>query len=146
MESNTMPGLKDIAPSFRTVPVKGVNVEVPGISAQGIAYLFYRFPVVRELIGGKDVQLKPEDLQALGPAAVAAIIATGCGDIADEEAEASAARLGAEDQLNLLEAVIGETMPSGPGPFVQRLTKMFGGLSAESMSIPAGISQSESND
>lgn len=139
-----MPGLKDIARSFRTVPVRGQEIPVPGVSADGIAYLFFRFPVVRELIGGKEVQLSAEDFQKLGPEAVAAIIAVGTGEIGDAEAEAAARALAVEDQLNLLEAIIGETMPSGVGPFVQRLSKMFNGLSAESMSIPAGISQSES--
>lgn len=126
-----MPGLKDIAPSFRTVAVNGVQVPVPGISAHGIAYLFYRFPVVRELMGEQDVKLSPEDLMKLGPEAVSAIIAVGCGDIGDEEAEKAAAALPAELQVDFLEAVIGETMPSGVGPFVQRLSGLLSNLSVD---------------
>jgi len=142
-----MPGLKDIAQSFATVTVKGVALPVSGISAEGIAYLFHRFPIARELIGGKSVDVTAETLVKLGPEAVAALIATGTGELNDRDAEKAAARLGLEDQLNLLEAIIRETMPSGPGPFVQRLSSMFKGMGVdvESMSIPAGISPSASN-
>jgi len=135
-----MPGLKDIAPSFTSVTVKGVPIAVSGISAEGIAYLFHRFPVVRELISGKALELSPEDLLRLGPDAVGALIATGCGDINDPDAEKAAKALPLEAQVDLLEAIIGETMPSGAGPFVERLSKMFKGfgLGVESMSIPVG--------
>lgn len=139
-----MPGLKDIAKSFKTVTVSGTQVSVPGISADGIAYLFHRFPVVRELISGRDVDLTADALSKLAPEAVAAIIATGTGDVNDPEAEAAAAKLPLEAQLDLLEAIIGETMPSGVAPFVERLTKTLNGLSVASTSIPAGISPSPS--
>jgi hypothetical protein len=139
-----MPGLKDIAPSFKSVKVKGIDIPTPGISAEGIGYLFARFPIVRELIGGKNVDLSAEALAKLAPDAVAAIIATGCGDVNDPEAETSAGRLGLEDQLSLLESIIGETMPSGIGPFVERLSKTFESLGVESMSIPAGTLPSAS--
>ncbi len=139
-----MPGLKDIAPSFTTVEVKGVAVPVTGVSALGIAYLFNRFPVVRELIGGKDVDLSADALMTLAPEAVAAIIAVGTGAVNDSHAEAVAATLGVGDQVDLLEAIIKETMPNGVAPFVQKLSVMFKGLNVEPMSIPVGTSQSES--
>lgn len=139
-----MPGLKDIAPSFRSVEVKGVAVPVTGISALGVAYLFNRFPVVREMIGGKDVDLSIDAIAKLAPDAVAAIIATGTGCVNDPDAEAVAASLGVEHQMDLLEAIMQETMPAGVGPFVERLSKTFKGLNVESTSIPVGISQSES--
>jgi hypothetical protein len=136
-----MPGLKDIVQSFKTVDVKGVAIATPGISAEGIGYLFQRFPVIREIIGGKnDVTLTPESLSTLAPEVVAALIACGCGNVNDPEAEKAAAGLALEHQLDLLESIIGETMPSGPAPFVQRLYTMFnaGGLAVESMNIRGG--------
>lgn len=135
-----MPGLMDVAPSFRKVTVKGVDVDIPGISSVGIAYLFTRFPIVRELIGGKDVELDPMALAKLAPDAVAALIATGCGYVDDKAAEEHAAKLGAEVQLDLLDAIVKETMPTGIAPFVVKLESMFKGLGVESMSIPAGAS------
>lgn len=140
-----MPGLKDIAFSFKTVPVKGVEIPVPGVSAEGIAYLFFRFPIIREIVGGKEeAGITLEDLRTLGPDAVGAIIACGCGEVGDLEAEKRAKLLPLESQVDLLEAIIGETMPSGPAPFVARLTEMFGRLGVKSMNIQDGISPSES--
>lgn len=133
-----MPGLSDVARSFRVVSVKGTDVDVPGVSAEGIAYLFSRFPVLKELIGGKDVDLGVDALVKLAPDAVAALIACGTGAVADKKAEAVAAKLGAEDQLNLMDAIIKETMPGGVGPFVEKLSAMFEGLGVESMNIPDG--------
>lgn len=141
-----MPGLKDIAPSFTTVEVKGVAVPVTGVSALGVAYLFNRFPIVREMLSGKEVDLSVDALAALAPDAVAAIIAVGTGCVGDPEAEAVAASLGVEHQVQLLEAIIKETMPNGVAPFVEKLSAMTKGVGGASMSIPVGTSQSESKD
>lgn len=139
-----MPGLLDVAKSFRTVNVKGVAVDVPGVSAEGIAYLFSRFPVIRELVGGKpDVDFSADALIKLAPEAVSAIIAVGTGAVNDKDAETVAATLGAEAQMNLLQAIVEETMPSGFGPFVERLTALVGGASngaATLTSTAGGIS------
>lgn len=140
-----MPGLLDVARSFRKVTVNDVAVDVPGISAEGIAYLFTRFPIVRELIGGKpDVDLSPATLAQLAPDALAAVIAVGTGNIDSPAHEAVARGLPVESQLDLLQAIITETMPSGFGPFVERLTRLANEAASvvEPMSIPGGTSQS----
>lgn len=137
-----MPGLLDIAESFKTVTVKGVPIEVPGISAEGIAYLFHRFPIIRQLISGKNADLSPEALAKLAPDAVAAILAAGTGNPNNPKAEQVAAKLGAEDQLALLEAIVGETMPAGVAPFVERFSALFQKLGVESTNIPVGNSRS----
>jgi hypothetical protein len=141
-----MPGLKDVAKSFRSVTVRGTEIEVPGIGSEAIAYLFHRFPVVREMMGGRDVSLTAEAISKLAPEAVAAIIAAGTGNINDPEAEAIAAKLPLEAQLDLLEAIIGETMPSGPGPFMEKATRILGKLgdAGLSTSIPGTSSQTAS--
>jgi hypothetical protein len=135
-----MPGLLDVAESFLRVTIKGVDVEVPGIGAEGIAYLFHRFPIIRELIGGKSPDLSPEALTKLAPEAIAAIIAAGTGHPNDPETEAVAAKLSADDQLTLLEAIAGETMPKGVAPFVERFSDLFERLGVESTNIPDGTS------
>lgn len=137
-----MPGLSDIARSFRTVKVGNTDVEVPGISAEGIAYLFHRFPIIKDLIGGKP-NLEAEDLIKIAPEALAAIIAVGTGSMKPED-EAVAAKLGAESQLALLEAIVKETMPGGVGPFVEKLSALFQDLGVESISTQDGTSPSPS--
>jgi hypothetical protein len=72
-----MVGLIDIAPRVETVAVQGTPVPVHGISAKGLAHLLGRFPELRKLMIGQEVEV--EQLMAMGGDAVAAIIAAGCG-------------------------------------------------------------------
>lgn len=124
-------GLLDVARSVRTVDVAGAAVAVPGVSARGIAILFNRFPIFRELFAGKTADFTPESLIELVPDAIAAIIAAGTGAPGDAEAEAVAAGLSATDQLNLLAAILDATMPGGFGPFVEKLTAAMAGLGVD---------------
>ena len=57
-----MPGLLDVAPSFVTHTINGVEVTVTGVSATGIAVLLDRFPELRRLLTGHKVDLNAEDL------------------------------------------------------------------------------------
>ncbi len=114
-----MAGLVDIAAVIETVTVAGTPVEVPGISAAGVATLLARFPELRKLMSGIDVS--PEDLLKMGPAALAAVLAAGTGEPGNEAAETSAARLTLGDQADLLAAILRVTLPGGLDPFVEKL-------------------------
>jgi hypothetical protein len=72
-----MVGLIDIAPSVETVDMQGTSVTVHGVSAKGLAHLLGRFPELRMLMTGQEVETPA--LMAMGGDAVAAIIAAGCG-------------------------------------------------------------------
>jgi len=72
-----MAGLLDIADIVETVTINGTRVDVPGISAEGIAHLLNRFPEIRAAVTGKSVPV--DRWLAMGVDAVAAIIAAGCG-------------------------------------------------------------------
>ncbi|MCX7344343.1 MAG: hypothetical protein NTU78_01140 [Alphaproteobacteria bacterium] len=117
-----MVGLLDIAPLTQTVLVRDHPIEVTGVSAKGMAQLLLRFPELRALITGREVGL--DQLLALGGDIVAAVIAAGCGQVGDAQAEAAAGRLGLDDQAELLAAVMTLTMPQGIGPFVDKLARM----------------------
>jgi hypothetical protein len=80
-----MLGLIDIAPAVATVAVQNASVAVHGISAKGLAHLLNRFPELRKLMTGQEVET--DQLMAIGGDAVAAIIAAGCGYPGDESAE-----------------------------------------------------------
>ena len=123
-----MVGLIDIAPSVETVDVQGAPVAVHGISAKGIAHLLGRFPELRMLMTGQ--QVETEQLMTMGGDAVAAIIAAGCGYPGDEKAEAVAGKLSLDAQADLLAAILRLTLPRGVGPFVEKLTALGGILDA----------------
>jgi hypothetical protein len=121
-----MVGLLDIAPSVETVDVQGASVAVHGVSAKGLAHLLGRFPELRKLMTGQEVET--EHLMAIGGDAVAAIIAAGCGYPGDDAAEAIACKLSLDTQADLLAAILRLTLPRGIGPFVEKLTALGGVL------------------
>jgi hypothetical protein len=134
-----MVGLVDIAPSLETVQVQGSAVAVHGVSAKGLANLLGRFPQLRKLMSGQEVEA--EELMAMGGDAIAAIIAAGCGYPGDEEAEAVAGRLAIDAQADLIAAILRITLPAGLGPFVEKLTALGGILdAAPSATVPGSRS------
>lgn len=123
-----MVGLIDIAPAIETIDVQGASVTVHGVSAKGLAHLLGRFPELRKLMTGQEVEA--EQLLAMGGDAVAAIVAAGCGYPGDETAEAVAGKLSLDAQADLLAAILRLTLPKGVGPFVEKLTALGGILDA----------------
>jgi hypothetical protein len=133
-----MAGLIDIAPCTETVAVHGAPVLVHGISAKGLAHLLRRFPELRKLMTGQEVEI--DQLMAMGGDAVAAIIAAGCGYPGDQMVETVAAKLTLEAQVDLLAATWRLTLPGGFGPFVEKLNAL-GGLIQPGAQLPAGDDQ-----
>lgn len=117
-----MASLLDIAPAGRTVTVRGTDVAVAGVSATGLATLLRRFPALLAALSGGN--LSAESLAEAAPEALAAVIAAGTGSPGDARAEAVAGNLSASEQLDLLSAIISETMPGGVEDFVKRLESL----------------------
>ncbi|RUW73686.1 hypothetical protein, partial [Mesorhizobium sp. M2A.F.Ca.ET.067.02.1.1] len=99
-----MVGLLDIAPLTEKVSVGGKSLVVYGVSASGLVSLIARFPEIRMLMNGKEVDVG--SLMTIGGDAIAAIIAAGIGLPGDEKQEAAAARLPLEIQADILAAII----------------------------------------
>lgn len=114
------------------------ELEVFGVSAEGIVMLLKRFPEIRMLLTGKSIDTG--QLTELAPPAIASIISAATGTPGNKKAEQAAARLPLELQMEILEAVVRLTMPNGLGPFVQRLqdlASMLGATSEESTTTAA---------
>jgi hypothetical protein len=124
-----MVGLIDIAPVTETVVAQGKPITVHGVSAKGLAHLLARFPEMRRLMTGQEVQA--DQLLAMGGDAVAAIIAAGCGYPGDNTAEIIAGGLSLDVQADLLAAILRLTLPKGIGPFVEKLTALGNLLGVE---------------
>lgn len=121
-----MVGLIDIAPRTEKVEVDGFTLDVRGISAAGVAHILARFPDIRKMMTGYEIEA--DRLFEMGGEAVAAIIAAGCGYPGNADAEAKAAELSVDAQAEILEAVLRLTLPKGIGPFVARLNALGAGL------------------
>jgi hypothetical protein len=105
-----------------------------------------RFPQVREMMVGRDPSgLTPENLVKMVPDAIACVIAAGTGSPGDPAAEAVAESLGAQDQLELLEAILEATLPKGPGPFVEKLMALASVVGGDLGNIPGMKSPPQSS-
>lgn len=138
-----MVSLLDIAEQYETVAINGNPIKCYGISAKGIVQLIVQYPEMKKLLSGQSIDFSLDTIAKIAPNAVASIIAMGTHNEGQEEV---AANLPFEYQYDLIAAIINMTMPGGAGPFVDRLTKMFGQVSgfAEGIQTPATISPSQS--
>jgi len=120
-----MTSLLDVAPATKTVNVQGTKVEVRGVSVYGISLLMSRFPELRDLLSGKDVEVTADILMDGVPEAVKAVIAAGVGEPGNEQFEAKAESLPVGDQFDLIQAIIALTVPEGVGPFVRKVRALL---------------------
>lgn len=127
-----MPGLLDIAAAPSRVVVRGTEIDVFGVSAEGIAYLLANFPEIKAMFSGKDISLDAKTLSTRFPKALAAIIAAGTGRVGDAKAEAVAASLAVDEQAELLSKILELTFPRGIGPFVEAIQRLAGTVGAVS--------------
>lgn len=132
--------LLDIAPLHERVRIgEDQELTIHGLSVDVIVRLFQRFPDVRGWMSGTGV--KAESLLTVGPEVVAAVIAYAATtrDQQDrlEEAEAAAADLPVEIQLEILEAVGRLTFRSGFAPFASKVVAIMNGITAASPSSKA---------
>jgi hypothetical protein len=114
--------LLEIGPMTEVVPVGKKSLTVYGVSAEGIFSLFQRFPEMMQWFKGGvlDVPLLIKET----PAAIAAVIAVGCGSPNDPKAEEVARKLPVEVQIDILEAIGRLTFSKGFGPFVKRIVAL----------------------
>ncbi len=121
-----MAGLLDIATATKMVAVRGHDIEVFGVSIKGIAYLLGRFPELRKLMSGLEVDV--DSLLKMGGDVVAAAIAAGCGHAGDKKWEEKAEQLVVGEQADLISAIIELTIPNGIGPLIEKFSAMSGHL------------------
>lgn len=127
-----MPGLLDIAAAPSRVAVRGTQIDVFGVSAEGIAYLLANFPEVKALMSGKELSFDAQMLATKAPKAIAAIIACGTGQVGNAQAEAVAASLSVDEQAELLSTIFAMTFPRGVGPFAEAIQRLAGTIGAGS--------------
>lgn len=114
------------------------DVPVHGLKAGAIADILGRFPALQEMLFPAGVSRPATELSdassliRAAPEAIAAILAAGTGHSGEADHEAAAAELPIESQIDLLSATLELTLPGGFVPFVEKLTALFGTVSAQS--------------
>lgn len=130
-----MASLLDIVNLTETVKVRGVDLEVSGVSAGDLFRLITRFPEFKEMIGGNSSGITPEKLVSLGSDVAATIIAMVTGSSGNLQAEAKAKQLSAGEQVEIVSVGFKLTFPRGIGPFVDQLTSLAASISPEKTQI-----------
>lgn len=126
-----MISLLDIGPLTEEVEVRGVKLNVQGLTAGHIFQLFAEFPDMRKMIDTK--QGNPQQVMlSLAPELLGKIIAMALGEAGNKEVEAKAMTMGAGDQLNIISAIQRLSFSDGIGPFVERVTALMNAVSATS--------------
>jgi hypothetical protein len=120
-----MVSLVDIVPQTGKVQIAAGELELRGLSLRHIADLLVRFPELRKLFAEGAPALDFDALIEVAPDAVASIIAEAAEQPGSAPHIAEAMPL--EDMVECLMVVRDLTMPSGPAPFMERLTKLIGG-------------------
>lgn len=120
-----MVGLLDIGESRATVECRGKEIEVRGITADGLVHLLKTFPELQKAFGG--VMLDSSELNSLVSRfgyTVGEIIAMGCGKQGDSEYIGFAmAGLSLGEQTDFVEKIFTLTFPKGPKSFLDALRR-----------------------
>jgi hypothetical protein len=134
-----MATLLDIAPLIKTIQIRGVDLPVRGITAQGVVYLLNRFPALRMMLTGKTDAFAGMTvlsfIEAM-PEVVDTVIACGMGFNGtnpddQKKAEEIAASFSLDEQVESITAIMEVTLPRGVGPFVDMINRL--GLKAEGL-------------
>jgi hypothetical protein len=121
--------LRDVGGLYEEVPVGDSFIKVKGIAARTALDIINRFPatMVQALQKG---ELNVSLLFKTAPEVINALIAAAVGKPGDEAAEADAAEVPLEIQMDILEAVGRLTFRSGFGPFVARIKALGASLNS----------------
>lgn len=128
-----MTDLLDIAPATAVEIVRLTGerrVKVAGLHGNAIAAIAARFPELVTLLAVSSDSMVPRLVGQFG-AAIAPIIAAGCGHLGDEKAEQIAGALLVEDQARLLKAIVGLTLPNGMGSLMETMAGFMTGAEKE---------------
>lgn len=126
----------EVVPSTTTVKLESLKTEidVPGISIEGLARLFMANPEVADLFQGKGFDPdKVEDLIGLGSKVINEFLAAGLGYPGNEDVIEKVGKLPPGDVWDLGEAILKVSFPGGAKNFLERVTaagnQVAGGLS-----------------
>lgn len=139
-----MASLLDIGPLTETVVIRGISLDVSGVSAGDLFKLITKFPEFRKLIGGgSSEEITPDKFVSLGSDVAAVIIAMVTGQGGNKEVEEKARGLSAGEQMAIVSKAFGLTFPSGIGPFVEQLTSLVGSIGQQTPGVESSTNSQE---
>jgi len=145
-----MVSLLDIATLTERVRVRGADIEVYALTAEGLANLLAFYPNIADVFAGKKEALSPAALVTAAPDAIAFLIAlvTTERDAYDTGsswreairlAQKAALKLSVADQLSIVSAAFRLTFAEGPGPFVAQIQALTSGFTQAAEAIATEV-------
>lgn len=118
-----MVSLIDIGSNSRVIQLRGKDLEVFGVTADGLVHLLQTFPELQKAFAGVAIeQHELKNLLSRFGYTVGEIIAMGVGQQGDPEVIGFAmTKLGLGEQTELIEAIFELTFPKGPKSFLDAL-------------------------
>lgn len=113
-----MVDLLDIVAIKSTVPIRGKDLDITGISFDDFVALLMRFPELQKAFGEG---MTAERIADAAPAALGAVIAAGTGHGGSSAHEQAARKLVIGDQLTIIKAILDVSLPQGLRPFLDSL-------------------------
>lgn len=105
--------------------IRGVDLEVTGISAEGLAVLRDQLEWLRDVVAVRGANIGFEDVRKIVPDVLASTVAAGCGRPGDPAAIRVARSLGVGEQWEIVEAILDVTFPQGADHFLRNITDFF---------------------
>lgn len=141
-----MVSLVDLGPLKKTVPIRGLDIEVKGITAHDIFALLQDYPELRYVLAGKKTEGDVVVSLINGiPGSLGSIIAAATGHAGEPEHIGAAQTLTVGEQTLILEAAIELTFPQGVSSFAASLAKLASQAGARGWGA-ATSSPAQSND
>ena len=125
-----MADLLDIAPSTACEAIRlsnGARLVVRGLNGNALASIVARFPDLGVLLSGSAGGINISRLIGQFGHAIGPIIAASSGHLGDEKYEQRLGELPAEDQLDLINAIVKLTFRKGLVSFVEKLAALLTG-------------------
>jgi hypothetical protein len=125
-----MVSLLDLKRRSTDVDTSAGKVTMWAVSAEGIAHLVGKHPIVKKLVDGEftEADFNVESLFNAAPDLVADLIAAGADHPGDPDYVKAAREAALGDQVALLAGVLEASMPKGPAPFLAAFSQIGASL------------------
>ena len=122
-----MANILDVAPVIRTVKTHRYgDLEVTGLSIEGLVVLIKAHPQLLDLFKGDSLQLELQKILDLGLEVAASFMAAGLGHPGNLEVMTKCKMMNAEDVWTIGQAVMEESFPGGATNFFERMAETLG--------------------
>lgn len=118
-----MANILDVSPVNRTVKTHRYgDLEVSGLSIEGLVVLVKMHPEVLDLFKGENMTLELTNMLELGLEVAAGFLAAGLGSPGNPDVIAKCKGMNAEDVWLIGNAIVEESFPGGASNFFDRVT------------------------